>query len=78
MHTGLFRMYHYGSHKWEDYLLDIQEAQKGVSKKHRREFRDREFRSFAEFRDRRSNPYQNAAPAKHRRGSTEDKLSTKH
>ena len=44
MHTGLFRMYHYGSHKWEDYLLDIQEAQKGVSKKHRREFRDREFR----------------------------------
>jgi hypothetical protein len=32
----------------------------------------------AEFRDRRSNPYRNAAPAKHRRGSTEDKLSTKH
>jgi hypothetical protein len=73
MHTGLFRMYHYGSHKWEDYLLDIQEAQKGVSKKHRREFRDREFRDRRrEFRDRRSNPYQNAAPAKHRRGSTED------
>ena len=46
MHTGLFRMYHYGSHKWEDYLLDIQEAQKGVSKKHRREFRDRRKGSF--------------------------------
>lgn len=31
MRTGLFRTYHYGSHKWEDYLLDIQEAQDEAS-----------------------------------------------
>jgi hypothetical protein len=27
MRTGIARLYYYGEKKWDDYLLDIQEAQ---------------------------------------------------